>query len=264
MGEKGKMKKAIFAFVLVSAIFLCACNNTIDSGEYEKYSKYDNLIDSLENGNYEEAISEVSRIAEENGYNLEKNEIPTSEVLIEEPEELEEPQIIEVEINNENFFDYYDVVYNEDEFVLDAEGNISEIQPRKDTFYYKLKDKYSIVDENSMVSIGYTVKYQAFDLVSADFATGEYLFSDTPNTSREMNKYGGVPESDSKTVKGKDVIYPSLYFGLGIFSTEAGSTTQGSISISKDKYDNYLFLTMVRPVDYELVRAEGILYLSSK
>ena len=67
--EKGnfmKKKKALFMLLIMCiSLSFSACGKTEKNENNEKYEKYDTLIDFMENGDYEQASEEFSRLVED-------------------------------------------------------------------------------------------------------------------------------------------------------------------------------------------------------
>lgn len=98
--EKGnfmKKKKALFMLLIMCiSLSFSACGKTEKNENNEKYEKYDTLIDFMENGDYEQASEEFSRLVEDG-----KKE-NSSENSSQENEE-------EIEITMDNWQDYFEI-----------------------------------------------------------------------------------------------------------------------------------------------------------
>ena len=88
------------------SIISCGGNNNKEpepSIGDQMYEKYKSIIDKLEGENYDGAIEEIQAMK------------PA-------------PTVQEVEITADNFFDYYDIVYDENNIERDSDGNIITIE----------------------------------------------------------------------------------------------------------------------------------------
>ena len=117
----------------------------------QMYEKYKSIITKLEGENYDGAIEEIEAMK------------PV-------------PDVQEVAITPENFFDYYDIVYRENSITRDSDGKITSIDRWDSFFSFCLKDEF-ILDENedNTLVIGVTGDYDLKKIENVDFETGDII-----------------------------------------------------------------------------------------
>ena len=157
------MKKYIvFLITIIMAISIISCGGssnkeTEPSIGDQMYEKYKTIIDKLEGENYDGAIEEIQAMK------------PA-------------PTVQEVEITADNFFDYYDIVYWENQIDRDANGKITSISRVDDWFDFMLKDEYLLdTDQDNSVEIGVTCEYDLKKIENVDPETGEIVYGDAPD-----------------------------------------------------------------------------------
>lgn len=210
----------------------------------QMYEKYKTIIDKLEGENYDGAIEDIQAMK------------PA-------------PTIQEVEITKDNFFDYYDIVYDENEIERDSEGKIVNIYKRDRNFSFKLKDEYTLDNnqENTIV-IGVTGEFDLKKIENIDFDTGEITLSDEKFDDFEDEIVEDTKEwtdEDSTrlsvTSEGDWIILcnnTSYVSGSRWFKNEYG--WEDSHEIKPNDYEGYVFV----PVDIQITRAEGTLHIVNK
>ena len=151
------MKKLILS-VLAALICLCA----VSCGSDSKYEKYDTLINYLENGNYD--------LAEDFIENLRENETAKPG----------EPEVYSVEITNDNWQDYFEIVQKK----MTNTNDFGETTDVYLSHYLVLKDSYKIHDmggENKTTRIATEYncvaewRYVEIDLAAAEITVGDLV-----------------------------------------------------------------------------------------
>ena len=149
------MKKYIaYLITIIMAVSIISCGGTTNEepepsiGD-QMYEKYKTIIDKLEGENYDGAIEEIQAMK------------PA-------------PVVQEVKITTDNFYDYYDIVYRENNFERDSEGNITKIDKWDYLFSFRLKDEYTLDEnEDNKIVIGVTGDYDLKKIEDVDFETGK-------------------------------------------------------------------------------------------
>lgn len=216
----------------------------------QMYEKYKSIIDKLEGENYDGAIEEIQAMK------------PA-------------PVVQEVGITAENFFDYYDIVYRENNIERDADGKITRIDKYDNVFEFKLKDEYSLdTDEDNNVEIGVTCEYDLKKIDEVDFETGEITLNNETNDELEEKicsdhdswTTGGLA-SLSVTCKGSSIIHcnetPTIIGPLW-YVPESDSYDYrykySFMGITPDNHEGYVFV----PADIHITRADGTLHIVNK
>lgn len=244
------MKKYIaFLITIIMAVSIISCggNNNKEpepSIGDQMYEKYKSIIDKLEGENYDGAIEEIQAMK------------PA-------------PTVQEVEITADNFFDYYDIVYWENQIDRDADGKITKVSRVDDWFDFKLKDEYLFdTDQDNSVEIGVTCEYDLKKIENVDPETGEIVygeesFDEYEDEILEANKRYINSDSValSVTCKGSQMIncHESSELCCERWINIGGKWKMNS-DISPDDYEGYAFL----PTDIQITRAEGTLHLIQK
>ncbi len=246
--------KKLTALVCILAIALsfCACGQAAQPAEPtpeptpslgdQMYEKYGSIIDKLEAEEYQAAIDEISAM-------------------------LPEPEITEVTITPENFWDYYELVTNDLPYIdKDATGKITECQPAWQ-YYLVLKQEYQnrLVSEGSGVEIGFTgetsMRRLTLDWESGTYTLGEeatdeirdQIISDYNRIFYWNNPYDG---SISETATGAESIrLPVEQSCIGL----AWHYTVNGWYYDSIYPDNEQELYGGKLVNVQIVRAEGTL-----
>ncbi len=175
------MKKTALALVLAVPLLLCACGEaTVVEKEVkvevpevpEEYRKYQELVDTLESGDYDAALALIDNMAPE-------------PVL---------PPMAEVQITTENFLDYFEYVELPEQnrtAETDAEGKVTVVNLNSG---YYLKDGYTIARERAAdCSLQVGLKYELHW-----FYEGRNIKTDLENVSYTITgKEGSVMPCDS-------------------------------------------------------------------
>ena len=126
-------KHIVFLLAVVMTVSIVSCGG--DTGKEpepsigdQMYEKYRTIIDKLEGENYDGAIEEIQAMK------------PA-------------PVVPDVEITEDNFFDYYEIVYLENSFDRNADGKIVSIDRRDYEFEFRLKDEYQLDPDIVRVSM---------------------------------------------------------------------------------------------------------------
>ena len=247
------MKKHLVLFLaVIMAVSIISCGGTSKEPEKEPepsvgdqmYEKYRTIIDKLEGENYDGAIEEIQAMK------------PA-------------PVVLDMEITPDNFFDYYDVVYWENQIDRDADGNILKISRVDDWFDFKLKDGYLLdTDQDNTVEIGVTCEYDLKKIEDIDPKTGEIvygdeIFDDYEDEIIESEIYwSGIDSVDlSVTCKGSQKIncHESSKLCYDLWINREGNWV-GAYEITPDNFEGYAFL----PTNIQITRAEGTLHLMQK
>lgn len=255
------MKKIVtFLCLLALCLSLCACGQSAQPVQEEPspaqlepaqlepskgdlmYEKYGSIIDNLESEDYQAAIDEIRAM-------------------------LPEPEIIEVSITPENFYDYYELVDIEPYISKDANGKVLEVWPYLD-MQFILKSEYQdrLINEGSKVEIGVTADY-SLRTISVDWNTGEWSFGeeDLPDIMAaiiaDYAPYDtSIEEGLSATVEGVDSFMLQAG-GLASICYTKGEYgwTQGVF----DQYYNGQDMYAAKMVNIQIVRAEGTLLFNA-
>lgn len=250
------MKKYIaFIITIIMSVSIISCSGSTNKGAEpsigdQMYEKYKSIIDKLEGENYDGAIEEIQTMK------------PA-------------PVIQEVGITADNFFDYYDIVYRENNIERDSDGKITRIDKYDNMFEFKLKDEYSLdPDEDNTVEIGVTCEYDLKKIENVNFETGEITLNDENYDELEKKvcsdhdswTTGGLA-SLSVTCKGSNTILCNetptiigpLWYGPESDSYNYGHNYSFS-GITPDDHEGYVFV----PADIHITRAEGTLHIVNK
>ena len=207
----------------------------------QMYEKYKSIITKLEGENYDGAIEEIEAMK------------PV-------------PDVQEVAITPENFFDYYDIVYRENSITRDADGKIVSINKCDNEFYFALKDEYAL-DEKSDNTIvcGMTCDYDLKKIENVDFETGEItlgeeIFRAYMDEIIETHEYmtDGDATRISVTCEGTEDI--SFYDSSIIHTARWINSEDGwrpIYDITPTDYESYVFV----PVNIQITRTEGTLHI---
>lgn len=253
------MKKLLCTIctVLCMCVLLCACGQTEPSVGDLMYEKYGGIIDKLEAEDYEGALEDVQAM-------------------------MPEPEIIEVRITPENFFDYYEIGFKDRSFVeKDAEGKILHLYPSiQESFVLKSEYVDRLIDEDE-VEVGYTGDL-AVKKMNIDWSTGVASLGDEtyPNILQEyvdIENYERDLEhlDDIVTVISKTVSSIKNDYGYSSFEDINGEHS----ALIKQQYNPYFGRSVwwhvyndITPEDdlyylivdnIQIVRAEGVLHLHS-
>lgn len=207
----------------------------------QMYEKYKSIITKLEGENYDGAIEEIEAMK------------PA-------------PDVQEVAITPENFFDYYDIVYRENSITRDADGKITSILKCDYLFYFSLKDKYILDEnENNALRIGVTGDYDLKKIENVDFETGEInlgeeVFDEIETEIVESEKDWTNEDSTSlsATCEGIKEIYCDNIPKVVIYQWSPGEYGWSfRVDITPTDYEGYVFV----PVNIQITRAEGTLHI---
>lgn len=249
------MKKHLVLFLaVIMAVSIISCGGTSKEPEKEPepsvgdqmYEKYRTIIDKLEGENYDGAIEEIQAMK------------PA-------------PVVLDMEITPDNFFDYYEIVYLENEFERNADGKIISIKRYDYLFDFKLKDEYQLdPEQDNTVEIGVTCEYDLKKIEEVDFETGEIILSNETYDELEDNLCSNNDSwtndgmaSLSATCKGSDIIKcrnsPTIVSPLW---HEPGTGPNGMgpysfMGITPEDQEGYVFV----PTDIQIIRAEGTLHI---
>lgn len=150
------MKKRLLCLIclfLALSIFLCGC-----------YSKYDNLIDAIEEGDFSKAESEFAFItselmAEENANSsngdktsADSNEASGNEAII-------KPQVKVIAINTDNFFDYFYIEKKKVPYITDSGKTIMLNLPSYITLKKDYTLAYSYTDVRTRIAIEFSAEF---------------------------------------------------------------------------------------------------------
>ena len=244
------MKKYIaYLITIIMAVSIISCGGTTNEepepsiGD-QMYEKYKTIIDKLEGENYDGAIEEIQAMK------------PA-------------PVVQEVKITTDNFYDYYDIVYRENNFERDSEGNITKIDKWDYLFSFRLKDEYTLDEnEDNKIVIGVTGDYDLKKIEDVDFETGkitigEEVFSEYKDEIIESAK--GWTEEDSTllsvTCEGSKEILCNNVPGVVLARWINGENRwEAYYDITPDDYEGYTF----EPVDIQITRTEGTLHIVDK
>lgn len=207
----------------------------------QMYEKYKSIITKLEGENYDGAIEEIEAMK------------PV-------------PDVQEVAITPENFFDYYDIVYRENSITRDSDGKITSIDRWDSFFSFCLKDEF-ILDENedNTLVIGVTGDYDLKKIENVDFETGDIILgkdvfdelkaeiveSETVWTN-EVSTQLSVTCEGTKEIAVLDAPLVVLYRW---FMGEYGWRYR--VDITPTDHEGYVFV----PVNIQVTRAEGTLHI---
>ncbi len=244
------MKKYIaFLITIIMAVSVISCGGSNNkepepSVGDQMYEKYKSIIDKLEGENYDGAIEEIQAMK------------PA-------------PTVQEVEITADNFFDYYDIVYDENNIERDSDGKITEIKKWDNNFRFILKDKYSLdPDKDNKIVIGVTGDYDLKKIEEVDFQTGEITlgedaFDEYKDEIIESAK--GWTDEDSTTLSVSCEGSMELSFNntpkvSGARWKKDEDRWRQYYEITPDDYEGYVFV----PVDIQITRAEGTLHIVNK
>lgn len=227
-------KMTAFALALVLLFTLCACGETavpetenevpVEVQEVpEQYTKYEDLVDALEAGDYDAALAIIDGMK------------PAPEL----------PPMVEVQITTENFLDYFEFVEFPEQArreETDADGNAALIMRSG----YYLKDGYTVAAERAgECSVQVGLKYEILM-----FSKGKGIKTDLENVSYEVTgKEDSVFEGD-KMLEGRYISYlpdTEPYYCVYVSDTRLAENTGFSTLIPEDKI--------------ELVSASGTLFL---
>lgn len=251
------MKKYLaLLLMIIMAVSIIGCGgNTAQEPEQatepepsigdQMYEKYKTIIDKLEGENYDGAIEDIQAMK------------PA-------------PTIQEVEITKDNFYDYYDIVYEEDGIERDSDGKIVAIDKSDRYFSFKLKDEYSLDDnEDNTIAIGVTCGYDLKKIENVDFETGKITLADD-NINEQMDEILEIAKdwiddpstSLSVTCEGSWEI--PCYNAPGITGSRWFEDEQGWDAtydeITPNDHEGYVFV----PADIQITRAEGTLHIVNK
>ena len=242
------MRKTV-ALVLaaVIALSLCACGAAAAPAEPsigdQMYEKYGTIIDSLEAGEYEEAMGAIAAM-------------------------MPEPETKEVLITPENFSQYYELKYDESHVNRDAQGKVSNIWFTR-SFYYSLKEEYreAFVADGSKVSVGVTADCVLKKVASVDWETGEVTLGEesypTMVDTLKQQGYTDLNENLSVTQSGTIALYggDNGVLGYGAFYPHQDAWGQmwwsGQMEAENPASEYYVFV----PENIQIVRAEGSITL---
>ncbi len=247
------MKKALAVLLILTlACSLCACGAAAPAeapaeapepslGD-QMYEKYGSIIDSLEAGDFEAVLEEVTGM-------------------------MPEPEKTVIEITPENFYDYYELCYPEQMVEKDAEGTPVSVWPGQ-YFYFQLKEEYAekLVPDASQVEVGVICDSALRKVEAVDWETGALTLSEETFgklASKIFENWTQKPNLDfSETFSGNYSLNAgnSGVFGYGAFYTEKNTygTWWTSGRLMTDSKDTYY---VVAPENIELVRAEGSITL---
>lgn len=210
----------------------------------QMYEKYKSIITKLEGENYDGAIEEIEAMK------------PA-------------PDVQEVAITPENFFDYYDISYRENSITRDSDGKIVSINKWDNEFYFALKDEYAL-DEKSDNTIvcGMTCDHDLKKIENVDFETGEIILGDevfdtykNEILESDINQLDKETTHLSLTCEGTNTIAGSgtSFFLMGRWTKgEYGWTSY--YEITPDDHEGYVFV----PVNIQITRTEGTLHIINK
>ena len=206
----------------------------------QMYEKYGSIITKLEGENYDGAIEEIEAMK------------PASVVQ-------------EVEITPDNFYDYYDIIYRENDISRDSDGRITRIYKWDNEFSFVLKDEYKLDEnEDNTILVGVTGDYDLKKIEDVDFETGEItlgdeVFDEYKAEIVESNKEWANAGSAllSVTSEGTDVIYCNASLVVDERWNNEGYGWISNLDISPTDYEGYVFA----PVNIEISRAEGTLHI---
>ncbi len=250
------MKKCLmFILLFALCLSLIACGQSAQPVQEEPspaqpepskgdlmYEKYSSIIDKLESEDYQAAIDEISAM-------------------------LPEPEITEVTITPENFYEYYELVPMDPYITKDAGGKILEIWPEfAQQFILKTEYRDRLIYEGSNVEIGVTADY-SMRAVTVDWNTGEVLLGeeDFPDIKAaiiaEYAKYGSsMEESLSTTVNGVDSLYVQVGgIGGSCYTKNEYGWGPGLFDQNYNGQDMYA----AKLVNIQIVRAEGTLLFNN-
>ena len=254
--EKDMKKHIAFLLAVIMAVSIISCGGgTSKEPEIESeqsigdqmYEKYRTIIDKLEGDNYDGAIEEIQAMK------------PA-------------PVVLDVEITEDNFFDYYEIVYLENSFDRNADGKIVSIDRRDYEFEFRLKDEYQLdPEQDNTIEIGVTCEYDLKKIEDVDFETGEITLGEETyeeledNISSQHDSWTTEGTASlSATCKGSDKISCYDVPTLCAFRWSGpGVTFSGPYNpqdITPDDKDGYVFV----PVNIQITRAEGTLHLMQK
>jgi len=180
-----------------------------------------------------------------------------------------EPVVQEVEITTDNFFDYYDIVYQENQIDRDSDGKIVSIRKWDNSFSFQLKDEYTLDgNKESTIVIGVTGGYDLKKIENVDFETGEITLSD-----QKFDDYEDQIVEFTKEWTDEDSTQLSVTCE-GSWMLQCGNTPMviddrwvnrenewvEYYEITPDDYEGYVFV----PVDIQITRAEGTLHIVNK
>ncbi len=245
--EGYSVKKALAAALILALLVpLCACGSEPSRGDL-MYEKYGTIIDMLEGENYDGAISQIREM---------KPKTPEPEIPMEIPVTPPGPEVLDVEITPDNFFDYYEYVDVEPEYTYDAYGNIESITLYEGLYSIRLKPEYRLYDNNS-ITVGYTYQYCVADMTGADFENGTHtmrLNKADKDTLSSLADNGGMVSVSKEISDG-------IRIGTGGMCKSGNTTTNfsGRFQIERGKtYSSFKYLV---PTDFKVVRCEGTLHL---
>ncbi len=252
------MKKYIaFILTMIAVISIAGCGSSTNvssspntessiseatepSVAEQMYEKYGSIITKLEGENYDGAIEEIEAMK------------PA-------------PVVQEVDITPDNFYDYYDIIYRENDISRDSDGRITRIYKWDNEFSFVLKDEYKLDEnEDNTVLVGVTGDYALKKIEEVDFETGEItlgdeVFDEYKAEIVESNKEWANAGTTllSETCEGTDVIQcnPSVLV-IERWNNE-GYGWISNLDISPTDYEGYVFA----PVNIEISRAEGTLHI---
>ena len=252
------MKKYIaFILTMIAVISIAGCGSSTNvssspntdssiseatgpSVAEQMYEKYRTIITKLEGENYDGAIEEIEAMK------------PA-------------PVVQEVEITPDNFYDYYDIIYRENDISRDSDGRITRIYKWDNEFSFVLKDEYKLDEnEDNTILVGVTGDYDLKKIEDVDFETGEITLGD-----EVFNEYKAeIVESNkewtndgtsllSVTSEGTDVIQCNASVVVVKRWNNEGYGWISNLDISPTDYEGYVFA----PVNIEISRAEGTLHI---
>ena len=252
------MEKYIaFILTMIAVISIAGCGSSINvssgpntessisvatepSVAEQMYEKYGSIITKLEGENYDGAIEEIEAM---------------------------KPALVvqEVEITPDNFYDYYDIIYRENDISRDSDGRITRIYKWDNEFSFVLKDEYKLDEnEDNTILVGVTGDYDLKKIEDVDFETGEItlgdeVFDEYKAEIVESNKEWANAGSAllSVTSEGTDVIQciASVVVVERWNNKEFGWTSY--LDITPTDYEGYVFV----PCNIQIARAEGTLHL---
>ena len=242
-----KFMALLFTIIMAASIIGCGSNTNKEpepSVGDQMYEKYKSIIDKIEGENYDSAIEEIQAMK------------PA-------------PSVQEVEITKDNFFDYYDIVYRENNIERDSDGKITTINKWDNLFNFRLKDKYTLdSNQDNTIVIGVTSEYDLKKIENVDFENGEITISDDNfddyedeivETTKEWTNEDSILLS--VTCEGTwDIICnntPSVIDGPWVKDDYGW---EGYYNITPDNHKGYVFV----PVDIQITRTEGTLHIVNK
>lgn len=237
----------LLSIIMVVSIIGCGSNTNKEpepSIGDQMYEKYKTIIDKIEGENYDGAIEEIQAMK------------PA-------------PSVQEVEITKDNFFDYYDIVYRENNIERDSDGKITTINKWDNEFMFELKDEYTFdTNEDNTIVIGVTAEYDLKKIENVDFETGEITLGDDifdeyedeiVESTKEWTKEESVRMSE--TCEGPNLIICNNLPGVCGFRWVKGEYGWEELyGITPDDYEGYVFV----PVDIQITRTEGTLHIVNK